>query len=78
MTNATYTADLKTAIARSRSHNEIVSIEVEAADISEVLAELGSIYDGEIDNAQENDGSYGVWSVGDEDGDDWRLLVTVV
>lgn len=71
---------LTQAIDRSRSHNERVSVEVAAADISEVLAELGSLYDGEIDSAQENDGTHDVWGYqadAPEGEMDWRLCVTI-
>lgn len=76
----TTTTALTEAIARSRSHNEIVRVEVEAANISEVLAELATIYDGEIDDSQENDGTYGVWGWTEDmaEGEmDWRLNVTL-
>ena len=69
--------ELKAAIARSVSHNERVAIEVEAADITDVLAELGTITDVEIDSAQENDGSYDVWGAGEGDDMAWRLCVTL-
>lgn len=72
------TTDLTAAIARSRSHNEIVSIEIEAKDISEVLADLAAIYDGEIDDARENDGTYGAWGWTEDmaEGEmDWRLNI---
>lgn len=74
---ATYLTDLQSAIDRSISHNEIASVRLEARDISEVLAELGSLYDGEIDSARENDGSYDVWGYpeGTENETDWRLNV---
>lgn len=71
---------LTAAIARSRSHNEIVSIEIEGADIATVRAELNAIYDGEIDDSQENDGSYGIWGYTDDMAEsemDWRLNVTL-
>lgn len=72
--------DLQSAIDRSRSHNETASVRLEARDISDVLAELGSLYDGEIDSARENDGSYDVWgwTEGMAEGEmDWRLNVTI-
>lgn len=68
------------AIARSRSHNEIVSIEIEAADISEVLAEMAALYEGEIDDSRENSGAYDIWGYTDDmaEGEmDWRLKVTL-
>lgn len=80
MTATEIQTTLKNAIARSRSHNEIVSVEIEGADISTVRAELNAIYDGEIDDSQENDGSYSVWGYTDDmaDGEmDWRINVTL-
>jgi hypothetical protein len=77
---ATIRTELQAAIDRSISHNEIAYVEIEAADIAEALAELASIYDGEIDDARENDGSYGVWGwqEGMAAGEmEWRINVTL-
>lgn len=71
---------LADAISRSRTQNERVSVEIEAGDISDVLAELASLCDGEIDSTTENDGSHDVWgwTEGMADGEmDWRLCVTL-
>jgi len=74
------TMTLRQAIDRSRSHNEIVSIEYAATDSTELELALGDIYDGQIDSACENDGAIDVWGWTEEmaDGEmDWRLRVTL-
>jgi hypothetical protein len=74
------TSQLANAIAHSQSHNEIVHVEIAASDISEVLAELNAIYDGEIDSSTENDGSEGIWGWTEEMAEgqmDWRISVTL-
>lgn len=77
---------LQQAIDRSRSHNESVSVEyaVEGATkIDRTVAlemALSDIYDGEIDSANENDGTIDVWgwTEGMAEGEmDWRLKVTL-
>lgn len=74
------TTSLKAAIARSRSHNESVTVEVGPTKIADVMTELDSIYEGDTDYARENDGSYDVWGWTDETAEgemDWRLNVAV-
>jgi hypothetical protein len=74
-------SQLENAIARSQSHNEIVNVEIVASDISEVIAELNAIYDGEIDSSTENDGSEGIWGWTEDMAEgqmDWRINVTLV
>lgn len=81
---ATYT-EIREAIERSRSHNEIVHVQVPSkhsdrdADAAMLQGTLGAEYDGEIDSAWENDGSLDIWGY-DEDAPagemDWRLKVT--
>jgi len=66
---------IKSAIARSVSHNESVAITVEAADIYEFLAEIDSACEA-LGHAEENDGTYDVWGE-DEGGNEFRLRVTV-
>lgn len=74
-------SQLENAIAKSRSQNEIVHVEIAASDISEVIAALNSLYDGEIDSSTENDGSEGIWGWTDDMAEgqmDWRINVTLV
>lgn len=66
---------IESAIARSISHNEIVAVTVEAADIYEVLAEVDSASES-LGHAQENDGTYDVFGE-DYGGNEFRLRVTV-
>lgn len=73
-------SQLENAIAQSQSQNEIVSVEIVASDISEVIAELNAIYDGEIDSSTENDGSEGIWGWTEDMAEgqmDWRINVTL-
>ena len=75
------TAQLKTAIAESRRTNTIISVEVAAEDISDVLAELNAVWDGEVDDARIDGTTHDVWGWTDETADgeqDWRLHVTIV
>lgn len=70
---------LSSAIARSSSHNEIMSCEFSGTH-AELLVELAGIYDGEIDSVVV-DGTIDVWgfSGSTPEGDmDWRLSVTLV
>ena len=72
-------ATLREAIDRSSSHNEIVAVEF-AGDSSDLIAALNALYDGEIDDARENDGTIDVWgySAHAPEGEmDWRLRVTL-
>ena len=74
----TIASQIEAAISRSISHNESVSIEIEASDISAVVAEIDSDY--ETDYAKENDGTYDVWGWTEETPDneqDWRLKITL-
>lgn len=76
----TIATKLQRAIDRSRSHDEIAAVDVEAVDIATVLAELGSLYDAEIDYSRENDGSYDIWGCDADspNGDmDWRINVMI-
>jgi hypothetical protein len=78
---STIKSELQLAIDRSRSHDEVVRIEIEATDIADVLATLVAMYDGEIDSVTENDGSEDVWGWTDETAEgkqDWRLNITIL
>jgi len=69
---------LRQAIDRSRSYDEIVHVEIDTNDIDAVLAELASIYDGDIDSVALDDGSADIWIWqydGPADTSDWRLRV---
>jgi len=71
---------LAQAIERSRQHTEIVSIEWDAGDEAALLAELHTLYAGEIDTACENDGTIDVWGflAGAAEGQmEWRLRVAI-
>lgn len=67
----TYTdSEIKSAIARSISHNEIVAIECE--DQKETLSQIDNDENvSELDWATENDGSLDVW--GKRMGDEFRV-----
>lgn len=70
---------LQQAIDRSRSHNERVSVEF-AGERSELMVALDGLYNGEIDDATENDGTIDVWGWTEDmpEGEmDWRLCVTL-
>ena len=60
--------EIKSAIARSISHTEIVHVEVD--DLEEAYLSV-SVEADECDRATEDDGSVDVW--GSCDGDDFRL-----
>ena len=60
---------LRSAIDRSRSHNEIVALEFEG-QLFDLQLELHRTEDG-----YENDGTIDAWSVAVEDG--WRINVTL-
>ena len=71
------TTTLQNAIDRSSSHTERVDVDY-AGTVSELLTDLHEIYDGDIDEARENDGDIDVW--GCKDGSEtmeWRLCVTL-
>jgi hypothetical protein len=73
----TYT-NTQEAIERSRSHNEIVT--VEASDIDAVTG-IACEQDGDYDSVQIEPGAYDVWGWTSEEGDgemDWRLTVRIV
>jgi hypothetical protein len=68
---------LKSAIDRSRSHNEIVALEFEG-QLFDLQLELHRTEDGYVDLfevVEENDGTIDAWSVAVEDG--WRINVTL-
>jgi hypothetical protein len=70
---------LQQAIDRSRTHTERVSVEFDG-DKSDLMVALAGLYDGEIDDATENDGTVDVWGWTEEmaEGEmDWRLCVTL-
>lgn len=82
----TKTMTLQQAIDRSRSHNESVSVEFAAEGATKIdrtvalEMALADIYDGEIDSANENDGTIDVWGWTEDmaDGEmEWRLKVTL-
>lgn len=71
---------LAQAIERSRSHTEIVTVEWDGGDEATLVAELHSLYDGEVDSARENDGTIDVWGYRAEapEGEmEWRLRVAL-
>lgn len=78
----TIESQVKDAIARSISHSESVSLEIEATDISEVMTAIDCVTENtDTDYATENDGSYDVWGWTEETAEndqDWRLNVTIV
>ena len=65
--------NIKDAINRSISHNEIVRVDV--ANLAEALIEVSRLTD-DYDNAVENDGSADVWGT-TEYGGDFRIRITV-
>jgi hypothetical protein len=70
---------LQEAIDRSVSHTEVVAVEFGGGDEADLVAELHTLYDGEI-NSVEADGKIDVWGYQTEAGDgemDWRLSVTL-
>jgi len=73
--------DIKSAIARSQSHDEVVAVTIEAKDMPEAYAEICAAYDGEVDYTETNEENvYDVWGWTDEQGTDetdFRLLVTI-
>lgn len=67
---------LAAAIDRSQSHDEVVT--VTATNFAEALAELGRLWDGDIDHVRENDGALDVWGWTAETAEgeqDWRLRI---
>jgi hypothetical protein len=71
---------LQQAIDRSCAHNERVSVEYRAGDLEDLMVDLAVLYDGEIDQSLENDGSVDVWgwTAGMAAGEmEWRLCVTL-
>ncbi len=71
-------AVIRQAISDSIRENRIVSVVFDRGDISECVADINEVFDGEIDYARENDSSYDVWGWTDdtpEDEQDWRLNV---
>ena len=82
----TMTMTLQQAIDRSRSHAETVSVEFAAEGATKIdrtvalEMALADIYDGEIDSANENDGTIDIWGWTEDmaDGEmEWRLKVTL-
>jgi len=70
---------LQQAIDRSRSHNERVHVEFRG-DRTDLMVALDGLYDGEIDDAEENNGTIDVWGWTEDmaEGEmDWRLCVTL-
>ena len=70
--------NLQQAINRSVSHDEIVSCVWNGGDESDLIAELATLYEGEIFAAKENDGTIDVWGTQPSDFEDltaWRLRV---
>lgn len=82
-TTMTTELTIQDAIARSQSHDEIVAVTIEAADIAEAMSEIHAAYDGaDTDYTDTNDnGVYDVWGWTEEqegtDKTDFRLLVTI-
>ena len=71
------TTELQSAISRSISHNEIVHCEWDGGGEAALVAELSSIFEGDVESVRENDGTIDVWGCGDADVMDWRLRVTL-
>ena len=74
---------LEQAIARSRSHNEIVSVTLDYTDdITTVTVDAGKFADN-VDCVRENDGTYDIWGWSDEmeaagsSDMEWRLKVSL-
>jgi len=71
------TTELKRAIDRSQNHNEIVIVDYDGSR-EDLMVALDGFYDGEIDDAQENDGTIDVWGY-DADAPEgemeWRIKV---
>ena len=68
------------AIERSQSHDEIVQCEF-AGDSSDLMVVIDGLYDGNIDDRTENDGTIDVWGWTDAmeatAETEWRLSVTL-
>ena len=76
----TTTTALSDAISRSQSHTERVAVDFDG-DRSDLMVSLDGIYDGEIDDATENDGTIDVWGWTEAKAEgemDWRLKVTLL
>ena len=69
LTNEILAELIEKAIRRSISHNEKVSVKIDA-DIKDAFFVVVNVVD-EYDSARENDGSYDVW--GELDGEGFRL-----
>ncbi len=72
-------AQIKSAIARSISHNEIVRVNVSnKAAQTEALEDVSRLDEvAECDYAKENDGSLDVWGT-TEEGSDFRIRIAVI
>lgn len=74
-----YADRLNAAIDRSIAQNEIVSIEVDAGDLDNVLLDLAD-GDCETDHVRLDDGTVDVWGWSDTtpaDSMDWRLRLVL-
>ena len=72
-------AAIRQAISDSIREDRTVEADYDG-DISDCIADIGEVFDGDVDYAQENDGSYDVWGWTEETPDgkqDWRLTVRV-
>lgn len=70
---------LSGAIDRSLSRNETIAVEWDGGDEADLVGELNSLYDGEIDSVEVDDGTIDVWGHEYEEGDEmaWRFSVTL-
>lgn len=70
--------EISQAIDLSVHENRIVHIEIHGESIEDVMADIASVYEGDVDHATENDGSHDVWGWPGGDSEmEWRLKITL-
>ncbi len=70
--------EISQAIDLSVHENRIVYIETQGESIEDIMADIASVYEGDLDHATENDGSYDIWGWPGGDSEmEWRINVTL-
>ena len=70
--------EISQAIDLSVHENRIVYIETQGESIEYIMADIASVYEGDLDHATENDGSYDIWGWPGGDSEmEWRINVTL-